>query len=72
MKSRGKILLWFQMFDQIPLEILIKPNITLSFKCQLKNQDLTEMTPGYSKMNFLEILAKPQFLYFLTLNQYFC
>ena len=32
MKNESKFKLWWQMFDQIPLEILIKPNIKINYK----------------------------------------
>ena len=34
MKDKGKLQLWWQMFDQVPLEILIKPKINISYQPQ--------------------------------------
>ena len=38
MKNKGKFHLWWQIIDQILLEILIKTNINISYKSKCQNK----------------------------------
>ena len=59
MKNKSKFKLWWQMFDQIPLEMLIKPNIKISYKSYWQNNSrICEKNDNWLLINQLLKISK--------------